>query len=194
LSTRLVDLCQAGFLEEKLSWNKKHGEYYKVIDEFTLFQLRWIASRKGKHFPNDYWITISQSQSYRAWAGYAFESLCMKHVDQIIKAAKIKSANIIDSWRFIPRKHLETGAQIDLLIDRNDDAITICEIKYTEEPFVIDKQYAKNLQNKIHVFQTITKTKKHIFLILISANGIKPTMYSEELISGVVTLDDLFAD
>lgn len=192
LTERLKDLCQAGFLEEKLPWDKKFGEYYKLIDEFTLFQLHWVASRKSKKFPEDYWITTSNTQAYKAWSGYAFENICTKHIKQVVDALRIKSINLIDSWRFIPRKASDEGAQIDLLIDRNDDAITICEIKYTNDPFYIDKQYAKKLQNKIDVFRAKTKTKKQIFLALISANDLRPSMYSEEMLTGLVTLDDLF--
>jgi hypothetical protein len=192
LSERLNDLCQAGFLEEKTPWNKSHGEYYKLIDEFTLFQSRWVTPRKNKRFPNDYWIDINKSQTYKTWSGYAFENVCMKHINQIIAAMHIKSVNAIDSWRYIPKESSKSGAQIDLLIDRNDDAITICEIKYTSEPFTIDKAYAQKLQNKIEIFKNKTKTRKQIFLVLISANGLKPSAYSKEMISNIVTLEDLF--
>lgn len=196
LSERLKDLCQAGFLEMKIAWNKKLGEYYKLIDEFTLFQLHWVLSsvfsEKKHYFTRDHWINISQSQSYKTWSGYAFENICMKHIEQIIASAKIPSANLIDSWRYVAKDPLENGAQIDLLIDRNDNAITLCEIKFTQEPFIIDKAYAKALQHKMELFQLKTKTKKQLFWLLISANGIKPSMYSEEMLSGVVTLDDLF--
>lgn len=87
----------------------------------------------------------------------------------------------------------EQGAQIALLFDRDDDSITICEIKYTNQPFVVDKQYAKDLTNKVEVFKKKTRTAKQIFIAMISANGVKPTMYSEELISGYVTLDNIFS-
>lgn len=70
---------------------------------------------------------------------------------------------------------------------------SLCEIKYTDAPFAIDKQYAKQLQQKIDVFKKVTGTNKQIFLVMISAAGLKLTMYSEEMVSGVVTLDDLFA-
>lgn len=192
LTERLRDLCQAGFFEEKSSWQKKFGEYYRLVDEFTLFQLYWVSSRNNKPFPEDYWITMSKTQVYKAWPGYAFENICMKHIKQIIDTLNITHVNMIDSWRFIPRINKENGAQINLLIDRNDDAITVCEIKFTQEPFYIDKQYAKNLQNKIDIFKSKTKRTKHIFLALISANGIKDSMYSEEMLSGFVTLEDLF--
>ena len=79
-----------------------------------------------------------------------------------------------------------------MLFDRDDDAVSLCEIKYTDAPFKIDKPYAQKLLNKIAVFKKKTKTTKQIFLSVISANGIQPSMYSEELVTGVVVLDDLF--
>ncbi len=82
--------------------------------------------------------------------------------------------------------------QIDLLFDRDDDSITICEIKYTTEPFAITKDYAENLRNKIKVFKEKTRTKKQIFLVMISSSGIKETIHSEELVQAIVTLEDLF--
>lgn len=94
---------------------------------------------------------------------------------------------------FAPRKgSKEEGAQIDLLFDRDDDAISLCEIKYTQDPFMIDKKYAENLRKKIEVFKAKTRTTKQIFLHFISANGLKPSMYSEEMVVGVATLEDFF--
>jgi len=192
LTERLRNLCESGFIEEQVAWGKKIGEYYKLIDEFTLFHLHWMLKHKRQRYTRDHWLTQSNSQSYKSWAGYAFESVCMKHIDQIIIGLGIQSAIAIDSWRFTPRTSIEDGAQIDLLIDRNDNAITICEIKYTAEPFSIDKQSAKNLQQKLAIFKAKTKTEKQLFLAIISASGIKQTMYSEELVSAVTTLDHLF--
>src|SRR6185437_14401016 len=99
-----------------------------------------------------YWIKLSQSQRYHAWAGYSFEGICYKHSQSIIDVLKIKTAMVIDSWRFIPRKRKDFGAQIDLLIDRSDDAITLCEIKFTNIPYILDKAEAESLQKKINIF------------------------------------------
>lgn len=194
LSKRLSDLAAVGFIEEYIPWDRSRGEYYKLIDEFCLFYLHWVYSQKNKQFAQNYWMGQSQQAAYHAWAGYAFESICIKHADHIIRALDIHSASTIGSWRFVPRKRLEMGAQIDMIIDRTDDAITLCEIKYTKDPFAIDKQYAKKLKEKIEIFKTVTKTMKQTFLIIISANGLKPTQYSEELVSNVVTLEDLFRE
>ena len=78
------------------------------------------------------------------------------------------------------------------MFDRDDDVITICEIKHTDQPFVIDKQYAGILKRKMDVFRESTRTKKQLFLSFISASGLKKTIYSEEMVDNVVTLDDLF--
>lgn len=127
--------------------------------------------------------------------GYAFESICYKHISQIRRQLSISATAIANSWRYAPKTDSdESGAQIDLLFDRKDDAITLCEIKYSNKPFVITKQYAKNLLNKKDVFIKQTRTKKQIFVTLVASNGVKNNLYAEDLVTGVVTLDDLFKD
>lgn len=134
----------------------------------------------------------SQRPTYYSWAGYAFEALCYKHLLQVIRALEITSVQQCSPWSYRTTSKNETGAQIDMVIARRDDAITLCEIKYTEEPFAIDKKYAAVINRKLTVFQQQTKTNKQLFFAMISSNGLKKTMYSEELISNVVTLPDLF--
>lgn len=192
LTARLKDLEQTNFIESYMPFDKKRGEYFKVIDEFSLFYIYWLYSKKIKQMPEDYWIKQIEKPIYNVWSGYAFEATCYKHIDKIIKALNIKTAENISSWRFVPRKNKKQGAQIDLLIDRSDDAITVCEIKYTEKMFSIDKNYAENLKRKINVFVENTKTKKQIFLAIISAAGLKENQYSEELVTKMVALEDLF--
>jgi DNA-binding sugar fermentation-stimulating protein len=103
-----------------------------------------------------------------------------------------KTVDNVSSWRLISKKSDMHGAQIDLLIDRSDDAITLVEIKYTDKVFTIDKRYAEMLQRKIDAFVTATQTQKQIFLAIISANGLKENRYSEDLIACALTLNDLF--
>jgi AAA+ ATPase superfamily predicted ATPase len=195
---KLTELEDAGFIISftPLS-HKKRGIYFRVIDEYTLFYLDWIEpvrkTLQKNSLEKGYWEIKQKSPAWHAWAGYAFESICYKHLTQIRKKLAISPAAIANGWRYVPTaKSAGTGAQIDLLFDRDDDAITLCEIKYTNEPFAIDKDYARQLQNKLSVFKERTGTKKQLFLTLITANGLRETMYSEELIQGVVTLDDLF--
>lgn len=191
LTERLRDLCEAGFIEEKLAWGKKQGEYYKLIDEFSLFHLNWIQPYKTRRFMPNHWHKQSQAPAYKSWAGYAFESVCMKHIDAILAALNIETGGSIDSWRFVPRKQEEEGAQIDLLIDRTDDAIMLCEIKFTQEPFILSKSEEAKLHKKMMIFKKQTKTKKQLFWVFISAAGLKQNGYSKDSINHVITLEDL---
>jgi uncharacterized protein len=138
-------------------------------------------------------LIIATGSYWMSWIGYAFEALCYKHIAQISKSLNLSPTAIPYTWRYVPIKgSKEKGAQIDLLFDRQDDAITICEIKYNDQPFVIDKAYTEKLKQKIEVFKKKTQTTKNIYLTMICANGLKKSMYSEELVDGVVTLEDLF--
>ena len=195
---RLRALEQTGFIQSfKPSFTLKKGIYYRVIDEFTIFYFKWIEPIRQtlleKEIRKGYWEKMMQSASWHSWSGYAFESICYRHLNQISIALGLSPTAIPNVWKSIPKKgQKEQGAQIDLFFDRDDDAITICEIKYTDDPFGIDKAYAEKLKQKIAVFKRVTATPKQIFLAMVSANGIRETMYSEEMLDGVVTLDELF--
>lgn len=116
-------------------------------------------------------------------------------IEEITNALNLSPTALPSAWRYVPKKtDGEQGAQIDLLFDRDDDSITIVEIKYTEKPFVITKEYVQKLKRKIEIFKKVTSTNKQIFIAMISANGVKKNKYSEELLSCVVTLDDLFKE
>ncbi len=125
------------------------------------------------------------------WAGYAFEAVIYKHIDYVLSVLHIKSAESISSWRFVAKTDHTKGTQIDLLIDRSDQMITLCEIKHTEKPFVIDKSYAENLKRKISLFIEKTKTDKQVHLVMISSHGLQTNAYSRALIEQVVTCQDL---
>ena len=197
---RLKDLEDANFIMSfKPHFHKKRGIYYKTIDEYTLFYLDWIepikATLRVKSPMKGYWEKQHNSAAWHSWSGYAFESVCYKHLSQISHSLKMSPSALPNTWRYSPQKGtIGQGTQIDLLYDRDDDSITICEIKYTDRPFVINKQEAVKLNQKIAVFKERTRTKKQIFLAMVSANGLKKSIYSEEMIDGAATLDDLFRE
>ena len=195
---RLQELEQSGFITSFIPYKRKEkGIYYKIIDEFTLFYLNWVLPKKAtikrEEKLKNYWQAQAATPAWVSWAGYAFEAICYKHVSTIREVLGIEAGAEVGTWRQVSKKGaVDSGAQIDLLFDRKDDSMTICEIKYSKEPFIIDKQYAANLLNKIEVYKKHTSTHKQIFIAMISVNGLKQTMYSEELISNIITLDDLF--
>ena len=197
LTSRLQDLEMAGFVKKFLPLNhSKKGLYYRIFDEYCLFYLQWIEPEKENIAldieDNNFWSGLVKTPQYLSWRGYAFESICYKHVAQIKKTLAIHDAVKIGAWRYRPRNNeIEKGAQIDLLFDRKDDAITLCEIKYTDEPFVLTKDYLFKLEEKAEVYRKVTRTGKQIFMVLISANGLKENKHSKKSIQAIVTLDNL---
>ncbi len=198
-ASRLNELEAAGFIQSFLPYGKKSREKkYKLSDEYSLFYLKWIEpTLLGKILirGQGYWAKKSQTPAFKAWSGYAFEALCFKHLEKIIYKLRLTSISFeAGSWRFVPSKNqtAENGAQIDLLFDREDGIINICEIKYSSEEFVIDKKYASELKEKMWIFEKMAKINKQTSLVLITTFGIKKNVWSEGLVDNVVTLNDLF--
>lgn len=196
----LRDLEETGFIMSFMPHGHlRQGIYYRLVDEYIYFYLTWVAPMRKtlqkKSLDKGNWLAMQRTPEWHNWLGYAFEAVCYKHISAIRKALSISPDAIANSWRYVPRKGEKSeGAQIDLLFDRNDDAITICEIKYSEEPFTLTKEYVEILQRKMSVFKERTRTKKQLFLALISVTGLKNNYYAEDFISSVVTLDDFFKD
>lgn len=200
LSLRLRELEEAGFIASYLPWEKKRGKYYKLIDEYTLFYLSWIepmVKENGTHtntWNESYWQEASQSPAWRAWSGYAFEAVCFKHIPWIRKALKIPESAHAYTWRYFPKKnetHLWQGVQIDLVFDRNDGIVNICEIKYSQNQFKLDKETWEDLKRKMTVYQHVTQTSKQTFLSLITSDGVQPSSY-KNLIQSIAVLEDFF--
>jgi AAA+ ATPase superfamily predicted ATPase len=196
--SKLDELEEAGFIMRlKPHFHKRRGIYYRLSDEYTSFYLHWIEpireSLQVQSLETGNWQEIQNSPAWNNWLGYAFESVCYKHISQIRKKLSVSPTAIANSWRYVPVKNSqENGAQIDLLMDRRDGAMTIFEIKYSDKPFLITKEYAKNLTNKRDIFIKKTRTQKQIFIVMMTSSGLIENPYSDELINGVVTLDDLF--
>ena len=193
LTDKLIALEEAGFIRSYLPLgHKKKGVYYRLTDEFCLFYLHWVEDRKFAFTHDSYWLRKQNTPEHRAWSGYAFELICMGHINQIVKALNIKTVAEIYSWRYFPKSTAERGAQIDLVINRDDDVITLCEIKYTDKPFIMDKAYVQQLQRKVDAFRMQTKTEKLLFVALITPNRVKENIYLQSSLCAVVTLKDFF--
>ncbi len=185
ISKILRELEECGFIRKYIPFDKKERDaVYQLIDFYTLFYFNFIFNKDITK--DNYWAIISKTPQYRAWSGYAFEQVCTTHLSQIKKELGI--AGIMSnaaSWR-------NKDAQIDLLIDRNDQVINICEMKFSINSFTIDKKYADNLRNKIGSFTTQTKTKKSVFLTLVTTYGVTENAYASQLVDNSLTIDALF--
>lgn len=197
-NNKLNELIASDFVQVFVPYgNLRKNSYFRVCDFYTLFYLKWIDKLyKSRRITSDqhYWGKKINTSSYFSWTGYAFETVCFNHVTAIAHALGLDHISYeVGSWRHIPKRGSnEQGAQIDLLFDRADGVITLCEIKYTSKKYLLAKNDAKNLMNKINVFSEHFKTTKNVSLVMITNAGMTNSIWSEGLIDQVITLDELF--
>lgn len=197
LKNRLRELEAAGFIRSYIPFGKiKREVYYRIIDEYSLFYLRWIEPQKksGYPFSAGFWETKQHSPEFFNWAGNAFEMVSVKHVEQIRhKLGLSRIACRYSGWRVqSAKKSLQSGAQIDLLIDRDDGVISICEMKYSDSPYVLSKDTAKNILNKIDVFEERSKVHKTLECVFVTIKGVKKGLWTDDVVQAEVVLTDLF--
>lgn len=202
LTSRLRSLEEAGFIKTflPLSHTRK-GIHYRVIDEYVLFYLTWIepvrkVTRGAMVSISDshYWELVNGKPLWLAWTGQAFEAVCFKHISAIGNRLNVEyTPTVYGDWQYCPRKgSKECGAQIDLIFDREDGCTTLCEIKYSDKPYTITKEYAEQLRKKEKIYKEKTRSKKQMFWVLIAANGAIENKYLKDTIHHVITLEDLF--
>ena len=198
LSRMLGDLTDSGFVRRYEYYGHKiKDQLYQLSDYYTLFYYRFLKEGFGKD--EHFWSHTLDNPSRRAWAGFTFEQLCKDHIAQIKRKLGISGVLSAESAWFgkapseteAPGK--AAGAQIDLIIDRRDQVVNLCEIKYSLNPFEIDKDYEQKLRNKIAVFRDSTNCRKTIQLTFISTFGLQRNGYSN-MVSNEVLLDDLFQE
>ena len=187
ISAVLEELSWCNFIHISNGYGKtKKDSLYRLTDEFSLFYLQFMHKKN-----NIDWLKLSSTPKWKSWAGYAFENVCFKHLTAIKKSLGIDGV-FTQFYSFQSKGNQEKeGTQIDLLIERNDGIIHLCEIKFHETTFAITKDYAQRLEQKIRVFKSATKTKKVIFPTMITSHGTNPNQYYIGLIQQAITLEDL---
>ena len=192
LTKILENLINSGFVRASSFYgNKKKATLYQSSDYYTNFYFRFLRNNHGKD--EHYWSKALDIPSRRSWAGLTFEQVCKDHIVQIKKKLGI-SGVLSEEYIWFTRGDEELGtpgAQIDLLIERRDRIINICEIKFSSDEFIIDKEYDRKLRNKIEAFKRNTSTKYGIQLTMITTYGVKNNKYSS-IMGNQITLEDLF--
>ncbi len=175
LTKMLTELEESGFLRKYTPFQKSNRQsLYQLVDFYTHFYLKFI--KNAQFFDENNWLNAMGGPQYRAWSGYAFEQVCLAHVPQIKHALGIGGiVSQTSSWR---GRASETGAQIDLVIDRRDRVINLCEMKFSELPFTITKSYAAQLRQKMAIFKEQTATTKAVWLTMVTTFGIKENEHS----------------
>ena len=190
LTKTLNNLVNNEFIRPyKYFGKEKQDTIYQLSDFYSMFYFSFIKDNYGSdpHF----WTNSIDNPSHRAWAGYTFEQLCLYHIEQIKKSIGISAVQCSLSAWFHKGDAASRGAQIDLLIDRRDRVINICEMKFSVNEFAIDKDYDNKLRNKIATFREETNTKKALQLTMVTTYGVKRNTHSN-LVQSEVLLDDLF--
>lgn len=189
LTAILNDLEESGFIRGFIPFGKqKRDTLYQLTDPFSLFYLRFMKA--SGQVGEGHWLHALDNPKHRAWSGLAFENVCLLHVDELKKALGISGVlTYIHSWRSYKA---EKNVQIDLVIDRRDQVINLCEIKYASGPYVISKEYADDLRRKISVFRQETETRKSVYLTMITTYGLQNNKYVHGLVQNELCMDILF--
>jgi len=191
LSRTLEELEECDFITRFQPFlNKKKEGVYKLTDLYSLFYLKFIRDHQGAG--NKIWEQLSQQSAYKSWSGYAFENICLLHIDQIKAALGISGVFTQHaSWKFKGDDVLP-GAQVDMLIDRADQIIHLCEAKFTRENVAIDKRYAEHLRLRKAIFKQATQTKKAVFTTLLTTYPALQNRYYQEEVDNEISMDSLF--
>lgn len=190
LTDILDNLCNCDFIRRYSAFgNKERNMVYQLTDLFTLFHFRYI---KGSSVQDEnFWSLQTDTPQHNTWCGYAFEQVCLHHIPQIKKALGINGIRSdISAWS-CRQTDEHQGAQIDLVIDRRDQVINLCEAKFSNNEYAITADYEKVLRNKVNAFRSETKTRSALHLTMITTYGVAKNAHSS-IVTSEVTMDDLF--
>ena len=166
---------------------RRNGEYFKLADFFSLFYFKYLKGRKITD-PH-YWTNYLSNPAHSTWCGYAYERLCIAHIGQIKQRLGI--SGVIASVHTYRSSQNKGGVQIDILIDRRDDVINLCECKFTNKAYVLTDEDSQDLKRKKEVFLRESGTKKSLHMTMITADELTHNAYRNEIQAEIV-LDDLF--
>jgi hypothetical protein len=183
MSKTLTELEQSGFIVRVRPFGrKKRGSLYQLIDSFTLFHLAFIADSDPDP---DFWLKYQSSPAHSAWAGNSFELVCRAHLPQLLAqlgvAAVITTATAT-GWR---SQSSDPGAQVDLVIERADNVINLCETKYAGGPYAITKSLDQALRRRPAAFIAETGTRKAVHLTMVTPFGLTRNQYADAIQSQV---------
>lgn len=191
LSEILENLMECGFIRKYCHTGKKLKDaIYQLMDCYSLFYFQF--AKNARNVDEQYWVKLMSTPAYATWCGLAFERVCLLHTRQIKNALGISGimCNIF-SWH-VKATDYHPGVQIDLLLDRADNIVDVCEMKYAPEGFRITDKMLKNLQTKLNVLREYIPAKKYVEAVLITSNGVYRNRYSGQINSQVVAVEQLF--
>ena len=200
-TTLLKELETCEFIRSYYPFGKeKKNKMFQLTDQFSLFYLHFMKDKSN--VGKNYWLQKIGTPEYAAWSGYSFETVCLHHIEQIVNALGISGTFYSPcSWAYRPSEavlndvnadeDMKTGGQIDLLIDRNDKTVSVCEMKYSSGEYEITKAYASHVEQRLRTFRKVTSTKKSFSIVYVTPFGLHNNMYARK-VNKQITADDLF--
>ena len=192
LTKIMKNLTDSGFVRENVFFGRQKKEtLYQLADYYSCFYFHYVKNQKGRD--ERFWSNTLDAPAKRAWAGITFEQVCKDHINQIKQKLGISGVLSEQSSWFVKRDEERgiTGTQADLVIDRRDRVITLCEMKFSVNEFEIDRVYDKKLRDRIGTFHSVTGTKKAVQIAFVTTYGLKTNRYSG-LVQKQITMEDLF--
>ena len=190
-STKLLKaLVASDFIEPYIPFGKgKREKHYKLIDHFCLFYMKFVQGQKD--IDPEFWMHNVTSQGVSSWRGFAFEEVCFSHINQIKKALGILGVSSTQSAWAVKGDDETEGAQIDLLINRKDNVVNLCEMKFYNEKFTVNKAYYSKVVHRQNLLAEQIPRRAVIHNVLVTTEGLTYNEYSG-VFQKVVTIDDLF--
>jgi len=184
-------LIANNFVTEYTNGYSKKETFYRLTDNFCLFCCTF--SEKVKLLNHSFWQNNQNSHSTDAWKGFSFENVCFEHIDQIRDAIGIRGVSTeAYPWLFKGNDTYD-GAQIDLVLERADRVVNLCEMKFVSSDYVIDKGMDMSIRNKFGIYEGVTRKRRTIQYVLVTTFGLKKNAYSG-IFQRVVCGEDLFRD
>ena len=186
----LEELEECGFIRRfQAIGMKTKGAIYQLMDPYTLFYLRFVGGRDSAD--NRQWTDRLETPEYYNWVGHAFEHVCLQHVRNIKRALEIGGVRTSEyAWRGTDDQGRK--AQIDLLIDRNDGIVDICEMKYTREAYSLSEAEWERIAVRRKALRDSSSTRKAIHVVMVTDLPMVKNAWAKE-VSGFVSSEDLFA-
>jgi len=191
LSKWLKALAASDFIVSYVPFGESaRNVHFRLIDPFCLFYLKFVDGQK--EMDEAFWMNNVDSPKINSWRGFAFEDLCLRHVDAIKRALQIAGISSSQSAWAVSGDDEQEGTQIDLLILRKDNVVNMCEMKFYSEEFAVRADYHKKIVHRTNILQPHLSRKTVIHSTLVTTFGLTYNQYSGDF-TNVVTLADLFA-
>ena len=191
LTKVLENLERCDFIETYSRYKSSvRNSLHRISDPYTLFYFKFLAGNNSKD--EHWWANNMHSHSVEAWQGFSFETIGRSHLEQVKRKLGISGiATSTSAWRKLGDGECK-GTQVDLVIDRADRVINLCEMKFSDAPYVISKEYESKLRERMTIFREDTKTRKSVVTTMVTTYGVQRGIHSA-VVQNEVVMDDLFA-